>query len=214
MIKSSHQDGGARMTRTAEQALRYVAARSILVPHGCRYWTSRSLTTDGYAKAVITRAKVERTVRVHRWLYEQVRGPDPLPDTLVVTHQCNETLCVNIEHLADATQRTNLRQMAAQGRSAGRAHHGLADTRGPLGRAQAIQAVLRDGLDLDALAAAMRAGDPRPLVQTALANGYDAATYLAAVKASDPSTALIPLFPVVGDDTEPSSTNEGQLPLF
>ncbi|KWT63861.1 hypothetical protein ADL21_00425 [Streptomyces albus subsp. albus] len=57
------------MQDQAQRALAYVAARSVLVPHGCRYWT-RALTGDGYAKAVVTAAGRERTVRVHRWLYE------------------------------------------------------------------------------------------------------------------------------------------------
>ncbi|MFL4496517.1 HNH endonuclease [Streptomyces sp. VTCC 41912] len=176
-----------------EHALAYVQARSIRVPHGCRYWMA-ALTSDGYAKAVITTEGRERTVRVHRWLYEQVVGPNPLPAAIVTAHACNEALCVEATHLSGATQRTNLAQMAAQGRSAGRAHHGRADTRGPLGRAQAIQAALRDGLDLPALAAAMREGDPRPLVRQALAHGYKAEAYLAAVEASDPSAAQLPLF--------------------
>ncbi|MFH9871604.1 HNH endonuclease [Streptomyces lydicus] len=177
----------------AERALAYVTARSVLVPHGCRYWTG-ALTSDGYAKAVVTAEGRERTVRVHRWLYEQLVGPAPLPASSVVAHACNESLCVNLEHLSGASQRANLAQMAAQGRSAGRAHHGRADTRGPLGRAQAIQAALRDGLDLPALAVAMREGDPRPLVRHALADGYDPSAYLAAVEASDPSAAQLPLF--------------------
>lgn len=181
------------MVSPAERAQAYVHARSVLVPHGCRFWMS-ALTSDGYAKAVVTAEGRERTVRVHRWLYEQTVGPDPLPASTVTAHSCNESLCVEVTHLSGATQRTNLAQMAAQGRSAGRAHHGRADTRGPLGRAQAIQAALRDGLDPPALAAAMREGDPRPLVRQALAGGYDADAYLAAVEASDPSAAQLPLF--------------------
>ena len=118
------------MGRDTERALDYVAERSILVPHGCRLWT-RSLTTDGYAKAVITEAGRERTVRVHRWLMEQVHGP--LPARAITAHSCNESLCVDIDHLSSATQRTNMRQMSDQGRAAGRAHLGYADTRGSLG---------------------------------------------------------------------------------
>ncbi|MFG3229396.1 HNH endonuclease [Kitasatospora sp. NPDC048194] len=182
------------MDSRAEQALAYVAERSILVPHGCRYWT-QSLTSDGYAKATITVAKdTERTVRVHRWLVEEVRGPRPMPAALKIAHACNESLCIELDHLAAGSQLANLRQMAAQGRSAGRAHVGTGDSRGPLGRAQAIQAALRDGLDLPTLAAAMLAGEVRPLVREALAGGYDAEAYLAAVEASDPSRSQLPLF--------------------
>jgi HNH endonuclease len=192
-----------------ERARQYVAERSILVPHGCRYWL-RSLTTDGYAKAVVTEDGRERTVRVHRWLMEQVHGP--IPSRAITAHSCNESLCVHIDHLSNATQRTNMRQMADQGRAAGRAHLGYADIRGSLGRAQAIQAALREGLDLEALAVAMLEGEARPLVRKALAAGYDAEAYLAAVRASDPSAALVPLFPA--DVTDEGPPDDGQMSLF
>ncbi|MEU3218732.1 MULTISPECIES: HNH endonuclease [Streptomyces] len=199
------------MGRDTERALDYVAERSILVPHGCRLWT-RSLTTDGYAKAVVTEAGRERTVRVHRWLMEQVHGP--LPVRAITAHSCNESLCVHIDHLSSATQRTNMRQMADQGRAAGRAHLGYADTRGSLGRAQALQAALREGLDLDALAAAMLEGEARPLVRKALAGGYDAEAYLAAVRASDPSAAMVPLFSADHGVAAPDVEDDGQMSLF
>jgi hypothetical protein len=199
------------VARDIERALAYVAERSILVPHGCRYW-ARALTTDGYAKAVVTEDGCERTVRVHRWLMEQMHGP--LPPLTITAHSCNESLCVHLDHLSSATQRTNMRQMSNQGRAAGRAHLGYADTRGSLGRAQDIQAALRDGLDLDALAAALLAGEARPLVRAALANGYSAEAYLAAVKASDPSSALVPLFPADETDDAPAVPDTEQMSLF
>ncbi|MET8824019.1 HNH endonuclease [Streptomyces rochei] len=199
------------MGRDTERALDYVAERSILVPHGCALWM-RSLTTDGYAKAVVTEAGRERTVRVHRWLMEQVHGP--LPARAITAHSCNESLCVHIDHLSSATQRTNMRQMADQGRAAGRAHLGYADTRGSLGRAQALQAALRGGLDLEALAAAMLEGEARPLVRKALARGYDAEAYLAAVRASDPSAAMVPLFPADHSVVAPDDEDDGQMSLF
>ncbi|KUF20147.1 HNH endonuclease [Streptomyces silvensis] len=200
------------MVRGVDRAQAYVAERSTLVPHGCRFW-GRSLTTDGYAKCVVTEAGRERTVRVHRWLMEQVHGP--LPPGTITAHSCNESLCVELDHLSSATQRTNMRQMSDQNRAAGRAHLGYADTRGSLGRAQAIQAALRDGLDLDALAAAMLAGEARPLVRQALMNGYDAEAYLAAVRASDPSSAFVPLFTAEAAEGSRSAPEEdGQMSLF
>ncbi|MER6256258.1 HNH endonuclease [Streptomyces sp. NPDC001584] len=197
------------MGRDAEQAMEYVAERSILVPHGCRYWL-RSLTTDGYGKAVVTEAGRERTVRVHRWLMEQVHGP--IPARAITAHSCNESLCVELNHLSNATQRTNMRQMSDQGRAAGRAHLGHADTRGSLGRAQALQDALREGLDLEALAAAMLQGEVRPLVRRSLLGGYDAEGYLAAVHASDPSAAMVALFPA--DMSVEADEDDGQMSLF
>ncbi|GAB2718098.1 HNH endonuclease [Kitasatospora kifunensis] len=184
------------MGEAADRAWARVRDRVVEVPHGCFYWVHGALTSDGYAKMSVTVGGIERTVRVHRWLVEQVHGPDPLPGHLVAAHLCNESICLNVrEHLRPISQSSNMRQMAAQGRSAGRAHVGWADTRGQLGRATAIQTALKDGLDLDRLAAAMREGDLRPLVRAALADGYDAAAYLAAVEASQsiPGQLSLPL---------------------
>ena len=50
--------------------------------------------------------------------------------------------------------------MARRGRSAGRYHRGLADTRGAGGRARAIRAALCDGYNPGAVQAALAAGDP------------------------------------------------------
>ncbi|MFE5867002.1 HNH endonuclease [Streptomyces virginiae] len=199
------------MDRDTERALAYIAERSILVPHGCRYWL-RSLTTDGYAKAVVTEDGRERTVRVHRWLMEQVHGP--IPARAITAHSCNEALCVELDHLSNATQRTNMRQMSDQGRSAGRAHLGHADTRGSLGRAQALQGALREGLDLEALATAMLEGEARPRVRKALEGGYDAKAYLDAVRASDPSAARMALFPADTDVVDVVDEGVGQIALF
>lgn len=104
--------------------------------------------------------------------------------------------------------------MTDQGRAAGRAHFGYADTRGSLGRAQALQAALRGGLDLEALAAAMLEGEARPLVRKALSGGYDAEAYLAAVRASDPSAAMVPLFSADHSAVAPDVEDDGQMSLF
>ncbi|MFF7995080.1 HNH endonuclease [Kitasatospora xanthocidica] len=205
------------MGEAADRAWARVRDRVVEVPHGCIYWVHGALTSDGYAKMGITVGKVHRTVRVHRWLVEQVYGPDPLPGHLVAAHLCNESACLNVrDHLRPISQSSNMRQMAAQGRSAGRAHVGWADTRGQLGRAMAIQAALRDGLDLDRLAAAMREGDPRPLVRAALADGYDAAAYLAAVEASQgiPGQLSLPLADGPARTREAEQIPPEQLSLF
>lgn len=176
---------------SASQGLERIAAKSVATPpHGCVLWVG-AVGDDGYGRMVVTANGAERTVRPHRYAYELQHGA--LPAGRVPMHSCDETLCVALDHLSDGTQRTNLAQMAARGRSAGRYHSGLGDARGPAGRARAIRDALAAGWDSEAFTRAVLAGDVRRLVREALLRGYDPDTYVAAVIESDPSRAQLTL---------------------
>jgi hypothetical protein len=132
------------------------AAKVVAVPGGCRFWVG-AIADDGYGRWT---ADDGRTVSPHRWLWEQLRGP--IPAGLYLLHSCDETSCVAVEeHLALGTQADNQAQMARRHRGAGPRHVGLADTRGPAGRARAIRAALVGGFDAERLAAALDAGSAR-----------------------------------------------------
>jgi hypothetical protein len=131
-------------------------AKVIAVPHGCHYWIG-AIADDGYGRWTSADG---RTVTPHRWLWEQIVGP--IPAGLYLLHSCDETSCVAVEaHLGVGTQADNQAQMARRRRGAGPWHVGLADTRGPAGRARAIRAALRDGYDRERLASVLDAGDAR-----------------------------------------------------
>lgn len=52
----------------------------------------------------------------HRWYYKQVVGP--VPDDMVLSHQCDIPACVNPKHLLITTNVGNIKEMWSRGRAA------------------------------------------------------------------------------------------------
>ena len=72
----------------------------VAVTPSCWLWTA---CTDGKGYGLFTLDG--RTVRVHRWSYEQLVGP--IPEGLVTDHLCRVHNCVNPAHLEPVTSREN-----------------------------------------------------------------------------------------------------------
>lgn len=106
-----------------------IIANSVLSPDSfykgtpCWVWTGkRDINRNGMAYPVMTmryqrgprKGKVYNA-RVHRKAVEFFKGRRVTPK-MVVLHLCNNTLCVNPDHLLGGTQKKNVQQCVAEGR--------------------------------------------------------------------------------------------------
>lgn len=89
--------------RTTEEILARVMRLVRIDASGCWIWTAH-LNEHGYATFSVRKG---RTVKVHRWLFEQKKGP---ATGLDLDHLCRTPACVNPEHLEAVTHRENLRR--------------------------------------------------------------------------------------------------------
>lgn len=137
--------------------LRFAAKTATVPGHGCEWWLG-STGADGYARFHAGPTRARGTVTGHRWLYEHVHGP--LGAEQMVLHGCDETSCVNLAHLHAGDHEQNMIAMRRRGRQGGPWHSGHADVRGPAGRARAIRAAVRAGVDAAGLAVVLAAGEP------------------------------------------------------
>lgn len=90
--------------------------------NGCILWGG-SVRADGYATFTVgsTLDGTRRTIYVHRFAYEQAKGP--VPAGLVLDHLCRKPSCVNPDHLEAVPQRTNiLRGEAIHATNAAKTH--------------------------------------------------------------------------------------------
>jgi hypothetical protein len=71
------------------------------VPYGCWKWTGL-LSHYGYGRFTVGTTQLH----AHRLAYSFFRGP--IPDGLPLDHLCRTRSCVNPDHLAIVTNRTNL----------------------------------------------------------------------------------------------------------
>ena len=86
--------------------------------NGCWICTSHKPDAHGYPQC----SRNHRGTRISRVMYEKYRGP--IPDGLFVCHKCDNTMCINPQHLFLGTHQDNMDDMNKKGR------HGRASTKG------------------------------------------------------------------------------------
>ena len=103
------------MSRVRDVAAR-LESRHTKTPDGCWVWTGYN---DGRYGLISIKGKEEKA---HRASYRQYVGE--IPDGYSVMHACDNTLCMNPEHLSVGTHADNMKDMVDKGRSrSGRAKY-------------------------------------------------------------------------------------------
>ena len=135
---------------------------------GCAIWVG-AVGSDGYGRFKIhNNIDGDRMVTPHQIAARLAFGPIPVGATIL--HDCDVRICcaTTSGHIRIATQRENVQQAVARGRSAG-PRPGAVDERGPVGASRAVQDAIQravaDGITdrfelADVLARAVAAGDP------------------------------------------------------
>ncbi|MCQ4045807.1 HNH endonuclease [Streptantibioticus rubrisoli] len=159
-----------RLLADGETVARYWSHVLRRGPDECWWWTGGLIpTAHGTFRAGSHTTGTSRVVPAHLFGYRLAHGADSIPAGQVCRHTCDEPPCQNPAHWILGTRGDNNRDAAARRRLAG---HALADVRGPIGRARAVQAAIAaapgpEHLDA-AIAAALAAGNPSSAHQDSL----------------------------------------------
>lgn len=97
-----------------------MAKHSIQKANGCVEWTG-ARDKDGYALFTPSGHSMKRLAR---FLYTQKHGP--LEPTQFVCHSCDNTSCINVDHLFVGATQDNMNDMKQKGRQSHGARHAKA----------------------------------------------------------------------------------------
>lgn len=81
---------------------------------GCHICTSHS-TRGGYPSFQRIVNGCQTNLTLHRFIFQQANGS--IPAGMVVRHSCDNTLCINVDHLLLGTRLDNVRDCISRGRN-------------------------------------------------------------------------------------------------
>ncbi len=84
--------------------------RKVSVRNGCWKWTGTAQGSYGWCRD----ESKKKNVSAHRHSYEMFNGP--IPDGLLIRHTCNNSTCVNPNHLSVGTHAENMADKVSSGR--------------------------------------------------------------------------------------------------
>jgi hypothetical protein len=99
--------------------LDHIYSLIMIYDEGCWEWMGGRGSNKGIQRPFIQKEQG------HRWAYRHFIGP--IPDGKHVLHSCDNTLCVNPDHLRVGTNRENHADRATRNRTPGKVRH-LVDT--------------------------------------------------------------------------------------
>ncbi len=151
--------------------------RQVIGTASCDIWAG-AIGSDEYGRFSITNPEDGARMLTPHQVGARL-GFGPLPVDCTLMHDCEVRLCCSSApgHVRIATQKENMRQAVARGRSRG-PRPGLVDTRGVVGASRAIQAAILSAVQTD----------------PGIGKAALAAVLAAAVAAGDPLRHLVPLF--------------------
>lgn len=85
----------------------------MVLPNGCREWTGPRKGDDSKSRYADVSYRGKR-MTVHRAVYRLTKGE--IPEGQVVRHKCDNSLCINPEHLELGTQYDNCQDAKKRGR--------------------------------------------------------------------------------------------------
>lgn len=94
-----------------------ISSRSIAIDTGCIEYRPGSLVHK-YGLVSITVDGKRKNVPAHRAMYMAVNKCLELPRNILICHKCDNTRCVNMDHLFAGTPKDNMQDMLAKGRRA------------------------------------------------------------------------------------------------